>query len=217
MDQRGRRTGERREGEVWGCWQRPVWGLLAGTTWTTLKLQRFKTTIPSACPQAWRSEGDKRSITESKVATPPTIVRGATSEQLDPLPLLRHFPYVVCIRMGVYRSVFITLLTPPHPSELYPQRCLWGGRQDVRPTRTSKSPLQVNVPLLAVVTFSTQTGLTDACEAGITVDELDDQPRGSGSVSFLLWFTHKRQRSFLSNGRLSSGYGHWFRRKRVPI
>lgn len=31
--------------------------------------------------------------------------------------------------------------------------------------RTSKSPLQVNVPLLAVVTFSTQTGLTSQTHA----------------------------------------------------
>lgn len=52
----------------------------------------------------------------------------------------------------------------PPPCELYPWRCLWGGWQDVRPTRRSKSPPCVNVPLLTV-TFSTGTGLTSHTHA----------------------------------------------------
>lgn len=63
---------------------------------------------------------------------------------------------------------------------------------------------------------SNRVNITDACKAGITVEELDDLRRGSGSVSFLLWFTHKNQSSFFSNGRSSSGCGPCFIEKRIP-
>lgn len=88
MDQRG---------EGWSRWQRPVWGLLqflAGTTWTTLKLQHFPAAIPSACPQVLRGRRETLPITKSEVSTPPTIVNETTSEWLysphtppTPLPL----------------------------------------------------------------------------------------------------------------------------------
>lgn len=47
---------------------------------------------------------------------------------------------------------------------------------------------------------SNRVNITDACQAGITVAELDVLRHDSGSVSFLLWFTHKDQSSLFSNG-----------------
>lgn len=46
---------------------------------------------------------------------------------------------------------------------------------------------------------SNRVNVTDACKAGITVEELEDLRCGSGSVSFLLWFTHKNHFSVMSD------------------
>lgn len=159
------------EGEGWGRWRRPVWGLLrflAGTTWTTPKLQLFTTSIPSACPKGLgRSEGDTANNWERGVNPSHHCQQGHIRVTASLFTLLLHFPYSLFCGLyltGGLQVSFITLLTPPHSSELYPRRCLWGGWQDVRPTRRSKSPLQVNV-LLLTVTFSTPIGLTSQTHA----------------------------------------------------
>lgn len=89
------------------------------------------------------------------------------------------------LQIGFYHH-----LPPPRPPELYPRRCLWGGWQDVRPTRRSKSHCDLF--------NSYRVNITDACKAGITVAELDVLRRDSGSVSFLLRFTHTRIRARFS-------------------
>lgn len=76
--------------------------------------------------------------------------------------LLLHFPCSLACGLdltGGLQLSFITAVSLPPPSELYPWRCLWGGRQDVQPTGRSKSPLQINA-LSFGVTFSTLIGLT---------------------------------------------------------
>lgn len=120
-------------------------------------------------PQVWRGQTEILPITENEVSTPPTIVKGATWEWLQPSSpsystSLVHYSVVSIWQGGGIRIGFYHHLTPPRPPELYPRRCLWGGWQDVRPTRRSKSPLQVNVPLLSV-TFSTPIGLTSQMHA----------------------------------------------------
>lgn len=47
---------------------------------------------------------------------------------------------------------------------------------------------------------SNRVNIADACQAGITVVELDVLRHDSGSVSFLPQFTHKDQSSLFSNG-----------------
>lgn len=64
---------------------------------------------------------------------------------------------------------------------------------------------------------SNRVNITDACKAGITLQNLDDLHCGSRSVSFLMRLTHKNQSSVVSNGQSSSGYGlGGLQKKRIP-
>lgn len=54
---------------------------------------------------------------------------------------------------------------------------------------------------------SNRVNITDARKAGITVAKLDDRRRDRGSISFLLWFTHKDRSSICSNRWQSSSRG----------
>lgn len=106
-------------------------------------------------------------ITKSEVSTPPTIVNRTTLEWLHPSSSpptpLSLFTILWLYLTGGLQVGFITHLTHPHPTELYPRRCLWASWQDVRPTRRSK-PFWVNV-LLLTMTFSTLIGLTSQTHA----------------------------------------------------
>lgn len=56
---------------------------------------------------------------------------------------------------------------------------------------------------------SNGVSITDACKTGITVVELDGLRCDGGSVSFLLWFTHKNQSIFsvMGDHPQDVGYG----------
>lgn len=106
------------------------------------------------------------------MSTPPTIVKGGPDESDSiplhpptPLPLLAILWFVFGRGSAdLFFFFFYHHLSPPRSLQLCPRRCLWGGRQDVQPTRRSKSPLRVNVLSLAV-TFSTPIELTSQMHA----------------------------------------------------
>lgn len=166
MDQRGDKRKEKERGE--GCWR--VFPVLGRNNLNNTKIAAFHDIHPLSLPSGLeRSVGDSANNREWGVNPSYHCQWSHIRVTASLFTLLLHFPYSLFCGLyltggGGYRSVFITHLTPPHPSELYPRRCLWGGRQDVRPTRRSKYPLQINVPLLTV-TFSTQIGLTSQTHA----------------------------------------------------
>lgn len=61
---------------------------------------------------------------------------------------------------------------------------------------------------------SNRVNITDACKAGITVEELDDLCCGSGSLSFLLWFTHIIRAHFLVMGNHPQDMGSGSQKRR---
>lgn len=69
------------------------------------------------------------------------------------------------------------------------------AHQEIKASPTSQCAL-----LRCDLFNSGRANVTDACKAGITVAKLDGRRRARGSVSFLLWFTHKNQSSICSNG-----------------
>lgn len=125
-------------------------------------------------PQVWWGQTDRTQQPRVRCQPLPPLSKGAhmrVTLSLFTLPL--HFP---CSQFcGLYLAgglqisslllfFFYHHLSPPRSLQLCPRRCLWGGRQDVQPTRRSKSPLRVNVPSLAV-TFSTPIELTSQMHA----------------------------------------------------
>lgn len=148
--------------------QRPVSGLLQ-LFWQEWLGKKKSTEIAafhdSQGPQVRRGQTEMLPASEREASTPPTIVRRSTWEWLQLLfTLLLHFPCSLACGLYLTGGVGRSVLSPPYPppptpSELYPWRCLWGGRQDVQPTRRSKSPRRVNA-LAFGVTFSTPAGLT---------------------------------------------------------
>lgn len=171
-------------GEGWGHW--PVWGLLrflAGTTWTTpkKKLQHFTTSIPSGLQ---RSEGDT-----AKVSTPPTIVNEPTSERPHrSSPLLPHFPYSLFCGLYLTEGSTGRFYHPAHPlptpTWIVPPEVFTGRLTGC----SAHQGIKVSSPSICAVVRrdlfnSNRVNITDACKAGITVEELDDLRRGSGSVS----------------------------------
>lgn len=128
------------------------WQLLgSGTSGTTQELQQFRDIHPLRCSQTGANNPER-----VEVSTPPTIVevgRGGAHES-DPRPTAPSHSTsldgysAVCIWPGICRLpfffffFFITSEPPAAPPlQLCPWRCLWAGRQDVQPTRRSKSPL----------------------------------------------------------------------------
>lgn len=169
---------QKREGGLWG-WRVIDRGLFEGCirpSWQEQLEQRwncsvFMTSIPSGLV---RSDRDGAQQPRVRCQPLPPLSKGAhmrVTLSLFTLPL--HFP---CSQFcGLYLAgglqisslllfFFYHHLSPPHSLQLCPRRCLWGGRQDVQPTRRSKSPLRVNVPSLAL-TFSTPIELTSQMHA----------------------------------------------------
>lgn len=148
-------------------------------------------------PQVWRGQTEILPITESEVSTPPTIVKGATWEWLQPSSpsystSLVHYS-VVSIWQGGGTDWF---LSPPHPSPspwIVPPEVFMGrlagcsAHQEIKVSSSSKCAVAQ-----CDLFNSNRVNITDACKAGITVAELDVLRRDSGSVSFLLRFTHTR-------------------------
>lgn len=129
------------------CFRAAAAAFLAGAAFEKApKLQLFTAARPSG-PE--RSDGDAASKASVRRQPLPPLSGGAHENGCgalhppSPLPLFASLRFV--FNRGGRQISFITTLSPPpslppFPSELYRWRCLWGGRQDVRPTGRSKSP-----------------------------------------------------------------------------
>lgn len=175
--------------------KRPVWVLLrflAGTTLTAPKLEHFTTCIQSACPQVWRGQREDTGNNEE---------RGVNSSLLTPPPAPLLLFTALWFLFDWRSSGWLLPPTSPLP---YPANCtpteVFMGRptgcwahQEIK-VSSSSTWAAAHCDLFN----SSRVNITDACEAEISAEELDDPQWGRRSVSFLLpsKHTHKIQAQF---------------------
>lgn len=138
----------------------------------------------------------------------PPLSIGPIQSNCIPLHLLLlHFPYsVVCIWLEVSKSL-LSPISPPSPHWIVLAEVFMGKLAGC----SAHCKIKASSAKCAVAHHdlfnSSRVNITDACKAGIRVQKLDDPHCVGRSISFLMRPTRRYQRSVVSEGQSSAGYG----------
>lgn len=132
MKQRGREGEGEREGELRSLMEACLRAVaVVGRKNLNIKIAAFHIIHPLNLPSGLeRSEGDTVNNRKRGVNPSHHCQLSHFRATASLLTLLLNFPHSLFCGLyltGGLQVRYITRLTPPHPSELYPQRCLWGG------------------------------------------------------------------------------------------